>query len=310
MNRTLKDQNAARLITIWALNVFFFLWIFLGWKISEDNWQSLLLGPLGVVLASIVNGLVGSDTKASIVFWRRNHPLPGTRVFSELIKCDNRIDQSKAELQIRGIFNLSPDEQNILWFEYYASVQANPLVISSERGYLFYRDYVSMLVIFSIPALFFGYYYFENEHSTAIYAISMAVQYFAVRPVAIRTGNRFATTVVAVKFAQESKKQSNFARQSNALMSLGDDTKANAGSAQDPNQDIRRSSHNNRFSEKLSTKNKVAAAKRVLNGESVIAVAREIRVYPSRLMEWCRIVRRAQKDTSDRQDKDKRDAED
>ena len=154
MNRTLKDQNAARLITIWALNAFFFLWIFLDWRISADNWQSLLLGPLGVVLASIVNGLVGSDTKASIVFWRWNHPLPGTRVFSELIKCDNRIDQSRAELQIRGIFNLPPDEQNILWFEYYASVQANPLVISSERGYLFYRDYVSMLVIFSIPALF------------------------------------------------------------------------------------------------------------------------------------------------------------
>lgn len=310
MNKTLKDQNAARLITIWALNAFFFLWMFLDWRISADNWQSLLLGPLGVVFVSIANGLVGSDTKAKIVFWRWNHPLPGTRVFSELIKRDNRINQSKAELQIKGISNFSPDEQNILWFEYYASVQANPLVISSERGYLFYRDYASMLVIFSIPALFFGYYYSESAHNSVAYAISMAIQCFLVMPVAIRTGNRFATTVVAVKFAQESRKQSNFTRENSALVSLESDTKESIGSDPDLDRDIRRNSYRSRLSTSVSTKNKVAAAKRVIDGESMITVAHEIGVPPSILMEWRRIVKRTLRDASDRQENDKNNSED
>ena len=310
MNRTLKDQNAARLITIWALNAFFFLWIFLDWRISTDNWESLLLGPLGVVLASIVNGLVGSDTKAKIVFWKWNHPLPGTRVFSELIKRDNRINQSRAELQVKGIFKLSPDEQNILWFEYYASVQTNPLVISSERGYLFYRDYVSMLAIFSIPALLFGYYYSENMHSSVIYAISMALQYSLVMPVAIRTGNRFATTVVAVNFAQESNKQSSFARHNDTPMALGDSTKTDTESAQNPAHRTRRGLHSNRFSESLSTENKVAAAKRVLDGEDVMAVSREVGVYPSRLLEWRRIVEHTLRDASGRKEKGEKESED
>lgn len=68
MNRTLKDQNAARLITIWALNAFFFLWIFLDWRISTDNWESLLLGPLGFFLQASSMGWLDPTQRQKLSF--------------------------------------------------------------------------------------------------------------------------------------------------------------------------------------------------------------------------------------------------
>lgn len=270
-----KDQNAPRLITVWALNALLFLWVFLDWKISIDSLQILILGPLAVAVTAVVNGMIGPETKARIVFWKWKNPSPEARVFSNLIKKDRRIDDNKLELEIRGAYKLSADEQTILWFEYYSSVQENPLVVSHERDYVYYRDYASMLASIVVPTPAIGFYLSERVDYALLYMSFLIVQYIMVVLVATRSGNEFATTVLAMSFAQEFNKRKGLAKRNEIPASTNSEEQGSTFL---------------QSKGELSLEQKSVAVQRFLLGESLTSVAEEIGVKPSHLSELFSIV--------------------
>lgn len=278
MSKAARDQNVPRLIAVWILNSFVFLLIFFGREISINildpslyNFRFLIFGPLAVAFTAIINGLIGTETKARIVYFRWDSPSPETRVFSELIQDDKRIDKKGMEMEIRGVSKLSAEEQNALWFENYMSVQNNPLVVSSERNYVYYRDYASTLAILLALAICASLYFSEKSNLIVIYIILLLIQLILVKPVAARSGNEFVTTVIAVSFTQE------FRKQKRPIKKVEE---------KEPPKDEESHVDIAELDKRFSPRKKRDAVQRVLRGENIVDVAQDLDVPTSLLQYW------------------------
>ena len=276
-NKAAKDQNAVRLFVVLAINLFIFIWIFLDWEISFDNLRYFIYGPFAIAVTAIINGMIGSETKAKIVFLRWKNPLPETRVFSELIANDKRIDKKRIDLEIKGVSSFSAEEQNILWFEYYSQSQTNPLVVSSERNYVYYRDYACMLILFALAAFFAlaasitGFYFRDSLNLICICLFAIAAQYVFVAPVAARSGKEFVTTVIAVSFVKKFKKGKRLSKRNEMSTSTSEDS---------------RKATLERINKGFSEEQKMNAARRVINGESLVEIARDTGAPIKLLRHW------------------------
>lgn len=204
MAKSLKEQNAGRLAAVCVGNVVIFGWVFFGSEIDFRKWHSFLPAPLAAGFLAVLNGLVGSNFKAKLVFWRWNNPLPGSRAFSELAKKDPRIDLNRI-IRVEGKDLLKDSEkQNSIWFNhYYKPIKNDPSVMSNHRDYLFTRDYASLSLIFLVPMSSLGYIYSESWNTTSCYAVLLLLQYLVVRWAAARYGERLVTTVLANAKVQE-----------------------------------------------------------------------------------------------------------
>lgn len=96
--KPLKEQNLRRLVVVAAANGVVYAMLVRGYPLVGGDWYAklsalieLLPAGLGLVLISVANALVDDVTKARLVFWRWEHPLPGSRAFTVYIKKDPRI---------------------------------------------------------------------------------------------------------------------------------------------------------------------------------------------------------------------------
>lgn len=270
-HKAAKDQNAVRLFTVLAINLFTFIWMFLDWEISMESLRYFIFGPLAVAATAIINGMIGPETKAKIVFLRWKNPSPETRVFSDLIAKDGRIDIRRIDLEIKGASSFSAEKQNVAWFDYYLHSQTNPLVVSCERNYVYYRDYACMLILFALTALTASFYFRDHLNLILICLLILAVQYAFVAPVAARSGNEFATTVIAVSFVKKFKKRKRLSDRSEKPTSSSDGARRATLETKD---------------KKFSDEQKMNAARRVVNGESLVEVARDIGAPIVLLRRW------------------------
>lgn len=198
MAKSLKEHNISRLAWVCIGNLAVFGVLFLDLELDFNKLKQFLPVSMVTALVVVLNGFVGPNSKARLVFWRWKNPLPGSRAFSELAKNDPRID-------IDGILRNededileSPEKQNYVWYnKYYAKVKGDPSVMSNHRDYLFTRDYASLSFIFFFPMSFLGYLNSETWHFVFFYTLIMAVQYFGARRAAVTNGERFVTTVLA-----------------------------------------------------------------------------------------------------------------
>ena len=102
-----KSLKAKYQLELWPFIVFHiavFLSILLSdsFSLSDLNriWQRLtvqkgVLAALAPLITVVLLGLLPSDIKAGLVFWRIKHPLPGCRVFTHLIAKDERINPKR-----------------------------------------------------------------------------------------------------------------------------------------------------------------------------------------------------------------------
>lgn len=206
-----RGQNAAHLVTVWALNAILFSWLFLDLKISLKNWESLLLIPLVVAFVSVLNRLINSNMKAILVYWTPlrpiasfRYPLPGMRAFSELYKRDTRIDPVGLSGHFGGNTPTDPKEQNRAWFMLYVSVKSNPSVLSCYRDYMFSRDYASMSLILLFLMIGLAFYYSKEPIRPICYSIAIVLQCVLVKRQAARHGEIFVTTVLAMALLNQS----------------------------------------------------------------------------------------------------------
>ncbi len=203
------DQTPSRLIAVLVANVVAFAIFLKGDAIHtvEFRWitgevQDLLPGVLGIALLTVVNGLIGSNTKARLVFLRWSDPLPGCRVFTEHAPKDPRVDMEALTRRL-GELPTESREQNATWYRLYRSVRSDPAVVQNHRDFLFTRDYAALSALMLVGLGGLALYQFEDWHRSSLYIVLLAAQYAVVRHVAARYGSRFVSTALSVAAAEE-----------------------------------------------------------------------------------------------------------
>lgn len=206
---SLKEKNVWKLWSFIAFNVILFWTAIYSGKLDLETVTSLtekittqegLVALFAPIVTVVLNGILSSNLKASIVFWRLNNPLPGTRVFSGLAQSDPRIDLERIAEQ-HGSIPVDPVAQNRLWFKIYKSHEDKVAVLESHKNYLLTRDLSSMAFLFF---LFFttAWIIASTSYSLKIgYIAFLIIQYNLLTIVARNYGNRFACTVLAEESA-------------------------------------------------------------------------------------------------------------
>lgn len=159
---------------------------------SEARWV-LAVAPIAVL---VLNGIVPSGVKASLVFWRLKHPLPACRAFSHHIRTDPRIDTDSLQ-RIYGSFPKGPEDQNRLWYRMYKSVESAASVHDAQSSYLLARDLtvasLAAAVLFAPTTLVLAGW----RISSAIYIAFLGLQYILLMLAARNYATRFVCNALA-----------------------------------------------------------------------------------------------------------------
>lgn len=107
------------------------------------DYQNLIkvfpISAITFILSYVINGLIPSEFKAKIIFFRWNNPLPGTRLLKTI-----RLDSRFSINDITESFGPIPEraeEQNIYWYnKIYKPVQNTDKVQEVQRSFLLTRD--------------------------------------------------------------------------------------------------------------------------------------------------------------------------
>ena len=156
--------------------------------------SSILISPL---ILFIVNGLLSSNQKAGIVFWRFNHILPGCRAFSLHGVKDYRVDLKRLEA-VHGTLPVDPKAQNLLWYKFYQSQRKDALIQSSHQRFLLARDIVAIAFLF-IPLVGLPFIFVGKPPLNWCYLGLLILQYLMVMITARNYGCRFVTDVLAAE---------------------------------------------------------------------------------------------------------------
>lgn len=201
----LKGKNSTYLWTFISVNIAVFLCLLVSKVLTESSldhfWQRVTMKD-GIVfvsvpiLAIVLSGVLGDAGKARLVFWRWTHPLPGCRVFSELLKTDPRIDITALQAKL-GEFPTEPHAQNSLWFRLYRLHSAAPRVLEGHRIYLLTRDMAAVAAVFAVLLSTVMLVAPVSYKIAGLYALALLLQYFMIANAARNYGNRFVLNVIS-----------------------------------------------------------------------------------------------------------------
>ncbi len=205
--KTLKEQNQLGLTLLVVVNAVAFVGLlkldvlFSGaWTELWADIEKVVTGAVLPFLVGILNGQVGADNKARLVFLRWQHPLPGSRAFSHYLHRDPRLDPAAVE-RLVGDLPREPVAQNRAWYAVYKTVKDVPEVADVHRHFLFARDYATfaaMLFCVAAPLSF----WLMPWRDAALYSILLVLQYLVASQAGRTYGTRFVTTVLAQAQAQ------------------------------------------------------------------------------------------------------------
>jgi hypothetical protein len=202
--RWLQGENAVRLWIFLGANLAIFFALFVSGGLSaaaiDQFWHRVttkdgLIAAIIPILAIVLSGVFSDEWKARLVFWRLRDPLPGCRVFSELLATDNRVKKEALANRL-GVYPRDADKQNALWFSLYKIHGGLDTVLESQKIYLLTRDMASMSFLFLI--LFPLGVFAENLkwEVAAMYAVALLAQYVLIAISARNYGNRFVLNVL------------------------------------------------------------------------------------------------------------------
>lgn len=200
----LKAKNTPQLWVLLSANILIICGLifpqYLNEITNEFNIFFILKGlgaSIAPLLLFLLNGLLSSNQKAILVFWKLQNPLPGSMAFSKLSKEDPRIDRKKLK-EIHGSLPKNPTEQNRLWYKIYQKNNMDIVISESHRAFLLARDCASLSFLFII---FIGIpTFFIATWPINIYYFSfLLIQYVIVVIGAKNRGMRFVSNVLAVE---------------------------------------------------------------------------------------------------------------
>jgi hypothetical protein len=147
------------------------------------------------IITLILNGLVSSNLKSILVFWRLKNPLPGCRVFTEIALSDPRIEINVLEQKF-GHLPDEPVKQNQLWYKIYKKHQEKKIILDSHINYLLSRDMASLgflfLILYPIYLVISGL----NNQSFLLFGIILISEYIILAITAQNYGKRFICNVL------------------------------------------------------------------------------------------------------------------
>ena len=202
---SLKGHNFRYMWPFIGINLAVFLSILvskqLGGGALESFWHRITAKD-GIVaagiplLAIVLSGVFSDQNKARLVFWRWRHPLPGCRVFTQLIETDPRINVPALKNRL-GAFPRAPQAQNALWYQLYKARQKAVTVFQAHRVYLLTRDMATVsaafVVLFPIGLIA---NHGLGERTSILYVAALALQYLLTATAARNYGNRFVLNVL------------------------------------------------------------------------------------------------------------------
>lgn len=201
---SLKKKNNSYLWSFFLFNLLVFLTLFFVTHfqtIIKDYKAMFTVRNSGVILMPIIlfiiNGLLTSQQKAILVFWKLKNPLPGSKAFSIYSNKDSRIDLTKLQ-SVYGALPTDAAEQNRLWYKIYRKNNTEVSVENSHKEFLLGRDLVSitfLYIIFAgIPVLILLF-----SRLSIYYLLFLVIEYLILVQVAKNHGIRFVCNVLAVE---------------------------------------------------------------------------------------------------------------
>ena len=126
---SLKDINRPALVLVVVANVILYYTNLFGFDVLHFsnlmmNYESYVPGVFLALIVGILNSQLDHITKARLVFWRWQHPLPGSCAFTEIMITDDRIDPAS----LRAVADLLPERVAVL-------LRFHPARRSSARGW-------------------------------------------------------------------------------------------------------------------------------------------------------------------------------
>ena len=207
--KSLKSQYSFKLWSFISFN-FIIFWMIL---VSKDiniteliqfekylNAENGIIATLAPIISIVLNGLLSSNVKTVLVFWRIKYSLPGSRVFSNLVKKDLRIDVEKIREKY-GYLPEDPTEQNHLWYKIYKIHESKITILDSQKNYLFCRDLTGISAIFLIIFTIFTLIFVRTQTYIFYYILYLFIQYLILSIAAQNYGNRFVCNILAEESA-------------------------------------------------------------------------------------------------------------
>jgi len=207
--KSLKSQYSFKLWSFISFN-FILFWMIL---VSKDiniaeiiqfekylNAKNGIIAALAPIISIVLNGLLSSNVKEILVFWRIKYPLPGSIAFSDLAKKDLRINVEK----IREKYGYLPEdhaEQNHLWYKIYKIHESKITILDSHKNYLFCRDLTGISAIFLTIFTIFTLIFIGAQVSIFYYILYLFIQFLFLSIAAQNYGNRFVCNVLAEESA-------------------------------------------------------------------------------------------------------------
>jgi len=207
--KTLKEQNAKMIWTFFSFNALFFYILAIAPILTFKNfdWQEFVLGR-GIwlliipVILFILNGLLSSDQKAIIAFWKFKNPLPACRSFSVFALKDDRVDFKRLEADFSPL-PVTAKEQNALWYRIYKKYQEEHVVKKSHKDFLLGRDMCAIASLFLVFGGIIGIFLI-SDITKWWYLIFAFIQYLILAIVTQNHGKRFVCNVLALETSKQS----------------------------------------------------------------------------------------------------------
>ena len=116
--------------------------------IEARQWTALVgLKPmlsLALPLTTLIlDGIVTSDFKAVLVYWKWRNPLPGHEAFTVHGREDSRVDMNAVEAE-HGPLPTDPAEQNLLWYQLSKATADRASVDEAHYAWLLTRDLTNL----------------------------------------------------------------------------------------------------------------------------------------------------------------------
>ncbi|MFC7320063.1 hypothetical protein [Halobacillus campisalis] len=154
--------------------------------------KSLPIPSIVTLLTLVLNGIIPSDYKYKLVFWRWSNPLPGSRL-KKIINKDHRVSIDQISLKFGDIPD-EPKQQNMYWYQkIFKPNQESEKILDVHKKFLLTRDITAisfMIFIISIVnAIIFN--------GTFIHIVIVLVEYITFSLVSSNYGRRFVATTIA-----------------------------------------------------------------------------------------------------------------
>lgn len=197
-----KNIGAIWLFFLFNLAVLVSLFFAANFNAIVNDYKSLLsIRTFGVLIAPllvfILNGILSSDFKATIIYWRFSNPLPGCRAFSHHAHKDYRVDVNNLQVKY-GILPTDAKAQNVLWYKMFKTHREDIAIQKSHKDFLLSRDLCSIaflcLCLLGLPFLFIG-----DKPYNWIYFLFLIGQYLLMVLVSQNYGKRFVCNVLALE---------------------------------------------------------------------------------------------------------------